>query len=201
MVDAWPVQDGLLFGCEFVGPSAVARLWSEVFARRSGRAPGSVFVEHGAPLRLALPRQGAVGGSLGEEEDIAGAHGGLDDQFPVLCERADLGRGRLAGFVAAGDHGKAAVSGVAVGQLPSHGDASAVDFAVLLMIPSGGAKRLARAVQVVPFGALGGADEQGAVVEAKARAAEFVEAGDDGGMGPAGGERIRGRGAANRACR
>ena len=82
----------------------------------------------------------------------------------------------------AGDHGKAAVSGVAVGQLPSHGDASAVDFAVLLVIPSGGAKRLARAVQVVPFGSLGGADEQGAVIEAKARAAEFVEARDDGGM-------------------
>ena len=169
MVDTRPVEDGLLFGREFVDPGTVARLGSEVFARSSGRAPGSVFVEHGAPQIFALPRQSAVSGGLGKEEDVAGAQGGLDDQFPVLCERADLGRGWLAGFVAPGDYGKAAVSGVAVGQLPSHGDAPAVDFAVLLVIPSGGAKRLARAVQVVPFGPLGGADEQGAVIEAKAR--------------------------------
>ena len=80
--------------------------------------------------------------------------------------------------MAARHDGKSPIAGFAVGQLPGHGDTAAVYSTVLLVVPHRGTEGFTGAVQGMALGALGGADEQGTMVEAKTLAAEFVQAGD-----------------------
>ena len=62
-----------------------------------------------------------------------------------------------------------------VGELPGDGDASAVDAAVLVVIPGSRGERLSGPVEGVPLGAGGGGDQGRSVVEAEAAAADFVQ--------------------------
>ena len=81
--------------------------------------------------------------------------------------------------MAARHTGETAIAGIAVGQLPSYGDASAVGLAVLVVVGHVGSVGFARAVQDEALGPLGTVGDPGAVVVAETLAAHCVEAADD----------------------
>ena len=181
MVDIGRLQNGPLRLGELRGPFG-----QRGFVDTAGvvEVLGRIPVQGDPPVVLAVPGQGAVGGGLVEDHQVARLLDDVMDQLRVGLPGQDiLGTGQV-GLVAARDDAESARSGVHVRQGELAHDQAGAHASVVVMIVAGPVEgRVAGAVDLESLATCFGDQHVDAVVELPAASEQGVEIGNDLRMG------------------